>query len=77
MRLVLCAACVVYALGRSCRSDIVAPFTLTQAGGLRTVEGRFPLKRLQFRIGDGAWSDTDTVADEILVRFRFVLPANP
>ena len=34
------------------------------------------MKRLQFKIGEGPWADTDTVADEVLVRFRFVLPAN-
>lgn len=56
---------------------ITAPFTVTDAGGLRTVEGRFPLGRLQFRIGEGAWSDTDTVADEVSVRFRFVIPLTP
>jgi hypothetical protein len=39
------------------------------------VEGQFALKRLQFRVGEGAWSDTDTVADEVVVKFRFVLPA--
>jgi len=55
--------------------NVVAPFTLAEAGGLRTVEGQFPLKRLQFKIGEGPWSDTDTVADEVLVRFRFALPA--
>ena len=54
--------------------NIVAPFTLTEAAGVRTVEGRFALKRLQFKIGEGPWSDTDTVADEVLVRFRFALP---
>jgi len=54
--------------------NIVAPFTLAEAAGVRTVEGQFPLKRLQFKIGEGPWSDTDTVADEVLVRFRFVLP---
>lgn len=54
--------------------NIVAPFTLTEAGGMRTVEGQFSLKRLQFRIGEGPWSDTDTVADDVLVRFRFALP---
>jgi hypothetical protein len=42
---------------------------------MRTVEGHFTLKRLQFKIGEGAWSDTDTVADEVLVRFKFVLPS--
>lgn len=51
---------------------VTAPFTLSEAGGLRTVEGGFPLKRLAFRIGEGAWSDTDTVADEVTVRFKFV-----
>lgn len=56
---------------------ITAPFTVTEAGGVRTVEGQFPLKRLQFRIGEGPWSDTDTVADEISVRFKFVTPSNP
>ena len=54
--------------------NIVAPFTLAESGGVRTVEGQFPLKRLQFKIGEGPWSDTETVADEVLVRFRFVLP---
>lgn len=54
--------------------DIVAPFTLAEAAGVRTVEGQFALKRLRFRIGEGPWADTDTVADEVLVRFRFTLP---
>jgi len=54
--------------------NVVAPFTLTDAGATRTVEGQFPMKRLQYKIGEGQWADTDTVADEILVRFRFTLP---
>ncbi|MEO5693383.1 MAG: YceI family protein [Usitatibacter sp.] len=54
---------------------VVAPFTLAEAGGLRTVEGQFTLRRLTFKIGEGAWSDTDTVADEVLVRFKFSLPS--
>ena len=53
---------------------VTAPFTLADAAGTRTVEGQFALKRLQFKIGEGPWSDTETVADEVLVRFRFVLP---
>jgi polyisoprenoid-binding protein YceI len=53
---------------------VTAPFTLTDAAGVRTVEGQFTLKRLPFKIGEGPWADTDTVADEVLVRFRFTLP---
>lgn len=55
--------------------NITAPFTLVDAGGMRTVEGQFPLRRLQFKIGEGPWSDTETVADEVTVRFKFVIPS--
>ena len=55
--------------------SITAPFTLVDAGGMRTVEGQFPLRRLQFKVGDGPWADTETVADEVLVRFKFVIPS--
>jgi polyisoprenoid-binding protein YceI len=54
--------------------DIVAPFTVTEANGARTVDGQFVMKRLQFKVGEGEWSDTDTVADDITVHFRFALP---
>ena len=54
--------------------EIVAPFTLTEAAGVRTVDGQFSLKRLQYKIGEGPWADTETVADEVVVRFRFTLP---
>jgi polyisoprenoid-binding protein YceI len=57
--------------------EVVAPFTVTEANRLRTVEGQFALKRLQYRIGEGQWSDTDTVADEVIVRFRFTVPTLP
>lgn len=52
--------------------DISAPFTAKTANGTTTYEGAFTLPRLQFKIGEGAWSDTDTVADEVQVRFRIV-----
>ncbi|MCK7501850.1 MAG: YceI family protein [Comamonadaceae bacterium] len=34
-------------------------------------EGSFVLKRLEFGIGVGPWGDTDTVADEVQVKFKF------
>jgi len=54
--------------------EVVAPLSVTEANMLRTVDGQFTLKRLQFRSGEGEWSDTATVADEVLVRFRFTVP---
>lgn len=53
---------------------ITAPFTYAETAGQRTVEGSFGLRRLPFRIGEGPWADTDTVADDVSVRFRFVIP---
>lgn len=55
--------------------NVVAPFTFAESGGLRTVEGTFGLKRLPFRIGEGPWADTETVADDVSVRFKFVIPS--
>ncbi len=53
--------------------DTRADFTIDQKADLITLAGSFILKRLTYDIGSGIWSDTDTVADEVLVRFRFVV----
>ncbi len=50
--------------------DVIAPFTLKPAGQGAVFDGAFALKRLDYGIGEGTWSDTDTVADEVQVKFR-------
>ena len=50
--------------------DIAAPFTVKPEAGGAWFDGGFTLNRLQFKIGEGAWSDTSTVADEIQVKFK-------
>ncbi len=50
--------------------DIVVPITLTQAGAVSTAAGSFVLKRLEFKIGDGEWSDVSLVANEVTVKFK-------
>lgn len=52
--------------------EVSAPFTLRQEGNTARFEGGFILKRLEFGIGEGIWADTDTVADEVEIRFRIV-----
>lgn len=52
---------------------VVVPLTMTQTGALTVASGVLPIKRLAFRIGDGDWSDTSMVADEVLVNFKFSL----
>jgi polyisoprenoid-binding protein YceI len=55
--------------------DLVVPVTLQQAGALTTADGSFVLRRSDWRIGDGDWSDTSLVADEVQVRFKLALSA--
>ena len=51
--------------------EVTAPFTFKPAGQGAVFDGAFVLKRLDYAIGEGAWSDTDTVANEVQVKFRF------
>ena len=54
--------------------DCVVPLAVaTDASGDRTAEGSFSIRRLDYRIGEGEWADTSTVANEIRVRVRMVL----
>ena len=52
---------------------VVVPVTLTQAGGTTTATGTFPIKRLEFKIGEGEWADTSMVANEVQVKFKLAL----
>jgi len=51
--------------------DVSAPFTLRQEAGGLWFEGALPMRRLEFGVGSGTWGDTDTVANEVQVRFKF------
>lgn len=52
--------------------DAVLPFTVRHDGGSATFDGAFTIKRLDFAIGEGAWADVGTVANEVHIRFRLV-----
>ncbi|MBU6993660.1 YceI family protein [Ferrovum myxofaciens] len=49
------------------------PLKMSYDHGGRSAQGRFILKRNDFGVGDGTWSATDTVADEVTVDYRFTL----
>jgi len=57
---------------RDCAIPIVVK---RDASGGSVAEGSFTVKRLDYRIGEGLWADTQTVADDVLVRVRMALPA--
>jgi polyisoprenoid-binding protein YceI len=48
--------------------DVVATFTAKADAG-----GTVPLKRNDFKIGEGSWADTSVVANEVAVRFKVYL----
>ena len=55
--------------------DAVVPVAIKKdASGNSVAEGSFTLKRLDYRVGEKEWADTETVANEVLVRVRMVLP---
>jgi len=58
---------------KSVSRELTVPVTLVQAGGNTTASGKFSIKRLDFKIGDGDWKDTSMVADPVEVNFKLVL----
>ncbi len=50
--------------------DVTVPVALAQAGGVTTASGTFTIRRLDFKIGEGEWTDTSMVADDVQVKFR-------
>jgi polyisoprenoid-binding protein YceI len=55
--------------------DVVVPVTLKKdAAGNSVAEGQFTIKRRDFKVGEGLRRDTDSVANEVFVRVRMVLP---
>jgi polyisoprenoid-binding protein YceI len=55
--------------------EVSAPFSYKEEGGTAIVDGAFPIKRLQYNIGEGVWKDTDTVADDVQIKFHIVMSA--
>lgn len=53
--------------------EMRTPFTLKEEKGVLNIDGVFTLKRLDFGIGSGLWSDTSVVADEVQIKFHFVM----
>lgn len=58
---------------RNVTRDIKAPFTMEQKADLLLIDGTFPINRLDYGIGSGIWGDTDTVANEVQIHFRFTV----
>lgn len=52
--------------------EVSAPFSFSEDGNTGVFEGSFTFQRNDFAIGEGSWSDTSIVADDIQINFHFV-----
>ncbi len=57
--------------------DVRVPVQVTQAGTgaalVSTASGSFAIQRLAFQVGEGEWTDTSLLANEVQIRFKLVL----
>lgn len=52
--------------------ELVVPVQFTQSGGTSTATGAFTIKRLDYKIGEGEWTDTTVVANDVQVSFKLL-----
>ncbi len=57
--------------------EVSAPVTFKTDGNQGSFDGSFNIKRLDYGIGIGEWTDLDTVADDVQIRFHFTVLAAP
>lgn len=57
--------------------DVAAPVTFQAAGTRGIFDGAVTIKRLDYAIGEGEWTDVGTVANEIQIKFHIVVNAIP
>jgi polyisoprenoid-binding protein YceI len=57
--------------------NVVVPVAVTQAAGgngaISTATGSFVIKRLDFKIGEGEWTDTSMLGNDVVVKFKLQL----
>jgi polyisoprenoid-binding protein YceI len=51
-------------------ADVAFPLNVKTEAGKQVFEGQIPIKRLAFGIGEGEWSDTGMLANEVTIKFR-------
>jgi len=57
--------------------EISAPFTFSAQAGKAAFDGSLTLRRADFAIGEGEWSDFDTVANDVQIKFHILAVARP
>ncbi|QFZ82083.1 MULTISPECIES: YceI family protein [Variovorax] len=53
---------------------VTVPVSITSSGGAYSVAtGTLTIQRLDYKVGDGEWTDTSVVGNEVQVRFKLTL----
>lgn len=52
---------------------VTVPVAIAASGKDAVATGSFTIQRLDYKVGDGEWTDTSMVGNEVQVRFRFTL----
>lgn len=55
--------------------DLTTPITLRQQGNSASFDGSLVIKRADYAIGEGIWSDVSVVANEVQIKFHLVASA--
>ena len=55
-------------------ADLTGPFTARSGPDGLLLEGSMAISRLAYKVGEGEWSDTGTLADQVQIRFKLHLP---
>jgi len=53
--------------------QVTVPVTIAPAGGYAVATGSFTIQRLDYKVGDGEWTDTSVIGNDVQVRFKFTL----
>lgn len=56
------------------KRPLAVPFTVRPDGDGFWFEGSVPVSRLAYKVGEGEWSDTGTLADRVLIEFKLFVP---
>ena len=52
---------------------VTVPVSIATTGGYAVATGSFTIQRLDFKVGDGEWTDTSMVGNDVQVKFKFTL----
>jgi polyisoprenoid-binding protein YceI len=53
--------------------QVTVPVSIAPAGNYAVATGSFTIQRLDYKVGDGEWTDTSVVGNDVQVRFKFTL----